>query len=269
MKFAVIVVAYVGDEGLSRALDSVLNQRIDRGLLEICVVANRPHPECRERYEKLIDTWVEPGENTGCAGGRNLGVKHTRAPILTFIDDDGILEPDFFTSMEKVLQEYPHALAVRGKITPLHYPMACLLAPFYDLGDTLRECVLLEGVTCMPREDFEGVGGYDDSIFHGEGRDLQERLLARRPEGVILYNPEAVMRHDFAEGLLGLWKKGIRANSSAAKAKAATPLSDKHRERCERLYPTKRPSLWTRIYKSPAEIAFRAGMTWQRFFGRS
>ena len=258
VKFAVIVVAYTSDEGLSRAVESLLCQDIGRSQLEICVVENRLHAESKRRYKDRVDVWLEPGMNLGASAGRNLGVANTTSPILAFIDDDGVVDPSFFTSMKRLLLKRPDAIVVRGRIVALKYPMVSMLNGAYDLGNEVRECMLdIEGATCIRRTDYVACGGYNADIFHGEGIELQERLLEQRPDGVILYNPEAVLRHDFAEGLWGLWEKGHRIAKADKRPVTFFPLTEELWQRLRKQYPVKRPSLPVRLYKAPAEIVLR------------
>jgi len=258
VKFAVIVVAYSSDEILSRAIESLLCQDIGRDQLEICVVENRSHPESKRRYKNRVDAWLEPGVNLGASAGRNLGVENTTSPILAFIEDDGVVDPSFFTSMKRLLLKRPDAIVVRGRIFALKYPMISMLSRAYDLGNEVRECILdIEGATCIRRADYVACGGYNAGIFHGEGIELQERLLEQRPDGVILYNPEAVMRHDFAAGLWGLWKKGKRIANTDKKPLSFFPLTEERSQRLRKQYPVQCPSLPVRLYKAPAEIVLR------------
>ncbi len=266
VKFAVIVVAYSSDEVLSRALESLLCQDIGRGQLEICVVENRSHAESKRRYKDRVDVWLEPGTNLGASGGRNLGVENTTFPILAFIEDDGVADPSFFTSMKRLLLQRPDAIVVRGRIVALKYPMISMLSRAYDLGNAVRECMLdIEGATCIRRTDYVACGGYNAGIFHGEGIELQERLLEQRPDGVILYNPEAVLRHDFAVGLWDLWEKGCRIAKADKRPLTLFPLSEERWQRLRKQYPVKRPSLPVRLYKAPVEIVLRLSIYVHRY----
>jgi GT2 family glycosyltransferase len=200
--YAVIIVTYQRDAELRRTLEAVERQTVGRRAMEICVIDNGGAEAVRPDWESRVDAWVEPGENLGCSGGRNEGVRHTSAPILVFVDDDGIPEDDFVESLGDVLDRHADVVAVRGKAVALDHPILTTMAAHYDRGPDEREDLLtLEGAAAIRRDAWEACGGYDVSRAFHEGLELSQRLLATRPEARMMYTPHAVLRHDFFKGL--------------------------------------------------------------------
>lgn len=265
MKFAVIIVAYAGDAPLERALRSVLRQDIARQDFELCVVANRPHEDAKREFGEEVDVWVEPGENVGASAGRNLGVARTTAPVLCFLDDDGVADPGFLSAMRDLMTVRPEATVVRGRVQPLHYPMVNCLNIAYDQGDEVRECLFtIEGATCLRREHYEAVGGYNEGVFHREGSELFDRLLEKYPSATCMYNPRAILYHDYADGFAGLWKKGKRIAVSPCVSVVVSERTREYTHRILQAYPLQRASLRRRLYKAPAELVLRLSQWWHR-----
>ena len=199
--FAIIVVTYQRDEALERALEAIVAQTVGREQMEVCVVANSPSPGARARFGDAVDVWIDTEENLGASAGRNLGVKATSAPLMVFIDDDSIPEPDFVRRLGAVMRRDADVIAVRGRAAPLSHPVLSYAAAHYSRGP--RECkdlLTLEGCACIRRVAYDAVGGYDIRRFHYAGLELSGRLLKRFPDSRMLYCPDAVIRHDFFKG---------------------------------------------------------------------
>lgn len=206
--YAVIIVTYQRDAELRRTLDAVARQTVGRRAMQICVVDNGGAEAVRPDWEARVDAWVDPGENLGCSGGRNEGARNTTAPIIVFVDDDGIPNPAFVESLGDVLERHPEVVAVRGKAVALDHPILTTMAAHYDRGATEREDLLtLEGASAIRRDAWDAAGGYDVSRAFHEGLELSMRLLATRPEARMMYTPRAVLRHDFFKGLGHLLQK--------------------------------------------------------------
>ena len=207
-RYAVIVVTYHREEAVARTLAAIEAQSVGRAAMEICVVDNGGAPALRQRWQERVEAWVDPGENLGCSGGRNRGVAATRAPVLVFIDDDGIPAADFVEQIEAAFERHPDALAIRGRAVHLHHPLLTTMASTYDRGPRDGEDMLtLEGGSAVLREAYERVGGYDVSRAYHEGIELSGRMLEAMPGRRIYYTPDAVLRHDYLQGLGHLMHK--------------------------------------------------------------
>jgi GT2 family glycosyltransferase len=209
-KLAVIIVTYRRHAELVRLLASVAAQDMPRDQYEVCVIDNgddhpRTHP-----LTQAVDHWRST-KNIGASAGRNLGASLTSAPLLVFLDDDGVVMPGFLTHMLATFEADPALIAARGRVLPLHHPVLSALAQHYDRGPApCDELLIIEGATGIRRAAYEAVGGYDATMFGGEGVELSERLLRAYPDGKIAYTPECVLRHDFVDSLPDLWRKAER-----------------------------------------------------------
>lgn len=199
--YAVIVVTYQRRGELDDALAAIMAQTVGRAAMEICVVNNGGSDQAKVRWVDRVDVWVDSERNLGCAGGRHRGVESTSAPVLVFVDDDGITAPDFVEQLGRVLDDRQDAVAVRGRAVALNHPILTAMCPTYHRGpDVTEDLLTLEGASAIRRSAYEGAGGYDTSRAFHEGMELSGRLLEQQPDAKILYTPHAVLRHDYLQG---------------------------------------------------------------------
>jgi GT2 family glycosyltransferase len=209
-RFAVTIVTYRRNEELDLALDAVMAQTVGRAAMEVCVVHNGGSDAARERWQSRVDCWIDAETNLGCAGGRNRASEATTAPILVFVDDDGIPDLDFVERLGEVLDAHPNAVAVRGRAKFLNHPILTTMAIHYNRGPRIcRDLLTLEGAAAVRRSAFEAAGGYDAERVYHEGLDLSSRLLDVAADATILYTPHAVLRHDYAKSLGHLNEKAV------------------------------------------------------------
>ncbi len=256
-RFAVIIVTFRRRGQLDDALHGVMAQTVGREAMEICVVDNGDSELARKRWHDRVDRWVDAEHNLGCAGGRQRGVESTQAPILVFVDDDGIPAPDFVEQLAKVLDEREDAVAVRGRAVALRHPIFTAMSPTYHRGPEVTEDLLtLEGGSAIHRSAYERAGGYDCSRSFHEGMELSGRLLEQRADAKILYTPHAVLRHDYFQGWSHIF----------AKAKALAAADDRLKvEPDPRLDAVMRRPIvyhdgrtgWQRVIGKPLHRAFR------------
>ena len=208
---AVIIVAYGSGDALDRALRAVEKQSVGRGAIELCVVHCGGAESARATWEQRVDHWVEPGSNVGASGGRNLGAAATSAPLLVFLDDDGVAAPEFVAAMGDMMGSDGSIVAVRGRVQSLRHPFWTSMARHYNRGaEVCDDWLIVEGAACVRRTAFEGVGGFDETLFGYEGLELSTRLLASSDQARILYNPKAALEHDFMEGWGSAFRKARR-----------------------------------------------------------
>jgi len=240
-KFSVIVVTYQRDLELDRSLGGILRQTVGRDAMEICVINNGGAERARERWESRVDIWEDSERNLGCSGGRNRGTELTAAPILVFVDDDGVPADDFVEQLARVLDDRADAVAVRGRAVALAHPILTAMTASYNRGPRVCEDLLtLEGGSAIRRSAYEGAGGYDETRTYHEGMDLSARLLEQREDAKILYTPHAVLAHDYVQGFRHALRK--------AEALAIADARLEH-ERDMRLKETMRRPLGVRAVK--------------------
>src|SRR6185503_10693354 len=137
--------------------------------------------------------------------GRNAGIDKSRAPIVAFTDDDNVVDRRWVSTVKALMDEYPDAAAVGGKILPRwsstvpvwldrkHWsPLAIL-----DYGDTRfftsardARCLLTANLA-VRRATLEVIGGFSPRFQRCQDHELLIRLW--RAGLTALYAPELVV----------------------------------------------------------------------------
>lgn len=120
MILVLIICTYKRVAALRSLLESVRRQT--RYPDRILIVDGSPDNETRtmlatETFFKLEYFKVEPHER-GLTKQRNFGIARSGlADIIAFLDDDTILEPDYFAELLRVYETHPDAIGAGGYIT--------------------------------------------------------------------------------------------------------------------------------------------------------
>lgn len=183
---AVIIPTYNRCGVLSRALDSVRAQTSQPA--EVCVVDDgSTDGTARLLVDQYPEIQVLHQENLGVSAARNLGVKHTSAPWLAFLDSDDEWLPEKLARQMAEIESSPDTRLVHSdeiwirngrRINPM-------LKHRKSGGDifsqSLRMCAISPSAAVMQRKLFEEVGGFDESLPACEDYDLWLRVCSRYP----------------------------------------------------------------------------------------
>ena len=161
-----------------------------------------------------LDVWVELNGNSGAYVARNIGAIHAEAPILLFVDDDGLPEAGFVQAH----------LSVHASHTPASLRGACRPRsgddkgpPHYHLGDKLGSAApVLEGNVSFARDAFLAIGGWGDYVLFGHGGfDIGHRLTQHGYAATRqLYTPLAMLRHEYVRGAAHASEKSVKQRAS-------------------------------------------------------
>ncbi len=142
-------------------------------------------------------TVVDVGFNYGCSGGRNIGARLSRGQFVMFLDDDGVLEQGALESLIARIRRYD-AIAVRGRVIPRSDHASALR--HYDYGDEVMYSVPnTEGISIWRREQFLHFGGFDTLLAGHEGVALCSTMYRFYGPDAFLYDPAAILHHDYAK----------------------------------------------------------------------
>jgi glycosyltransferase involved in cell wall biosynthesis len=97
-------------ELLSRALDSILGQTLERSDFEVIVIDDGSSDDTRkvvESFERRLSLRYAYQANAGLASAKNHGIYCSRARHLLFLDDDDICSPTLFEEHLKTHAQYP------------------------------------------------------------------------------------------------------------------------------------------------------------------
>lgn len=121
MKFSLIVCTYMRPKPLADLLDSVGLQ--SRYPDEIIIVDGSHNTETQAMLKANaylnLQCFLVSDTDRGLTRQRNFGIKKTAADteIICFLDDDTVLEPQYFEEILKAYQLHPQALGVGGYIS--------------------------------------------------------------------------------------------------------------------------------------------------------
>lgn len=121
MNLTLIICTYKRHKPIVELLDSIAVQTLYPN--EILVIDSSDDDLTKEillekQYKSLVYYKVEP-KDRGLTRQRNFGISNTSSniEIITFLDDDTVLERDYFEELVNTYKKYPDALGVGGYIT--------------------------------------------------------------------------------------------------------------------------------------------------------
>lgn len=175
MRFNLIVCTYQRGHPLLKLLHSVKNQSLYPE--EILIIDGSPNDETKDilqenKFEGLKYFKVSE-KNRGLTRQRNFGIAQTgeNIEIVCFLDDDTVLEPDYFMRLINTYRSFPATVGVGGYI--------------------LNEVEWKKRTGPLPYDAFE-IDGYS--------RKLGSRNLLRKKLGLLSDMPPGVMP-EFSNGL--------------------------------------------------------------------
>lgn len=218
----VVIVMYNTGKAILELLDSLKKQSLSS--FEIIVVNNgKIGPKVVEQVMAEPVLYLESTQNS-VSLGRNIGTSYARGEIVIFLDDDCLAHHDVVRAHVHSYRD-PAVLGVQGKGVPKRVPFYCHFQSHYDLGPAVRPAVIgFEANASFRKSVLSEVGGFDPDLFGAEGLELSYRIIREFKQAeALIYNPEAIILHDFATGFFDYLEKCYR--------------HPKMRERMVRQYP--------------------------------
>jgi glycosyltransferase involved in cell wall biosynthesis len=197
-RFSVIIPAYkTGTELLKclQALEAQSNQNF-----EIIVVDNGGNEACETELLNQQLLVIRTGINVFPSEARNIGAHFARGDILIFLDDDGQAHPNFIENTSNAFIIFK-IKALRGKVLP----KSCtdefqhLHNGHYDLGNVpIPHYIGTEGCAAIEKKTYIAIGGMDPLLFGAEGLEISYRIASKFGLNSIIYHPEIILYHDYA-----------------------------------------------------------------------
>ena len=209
INISVVIVTYNDNPELMRCVESLASQMASD--VEVIILDNGGSGKFREQLKEYKVTYIRLNKNYAPSIGRNMGTYYARGNIICFMDDDAVADKRFIEAHRKA-HESPHILAVRGKILPVTDAIYNYLVGHYDLGEEVCEMTINMEANCsFKRHILEKVDGFNDDLFGHEGDELSYRIFrASGDRKGMIYYPQAVIYHDYANSLSKYIKKQIR-----------------------------------------------------------
>lgn len=169
MKFSVIIPAYNEEKYLPRLLDSIEVARASysggREAIEV-IVADNASTDSTAEVAGSHGARVVRVEKRRIAAARNGGARAACGEILCFIDADSAIHPQTFDVVDQAMTSGRYVWGVTGMT--LERKSFALLLTYYLCVPIVLLTGLDAGLSFCRREDFETVGGYDESRMYAE-----------------------------------------------------------------------------------------------------
>lgn len=182
MRFSVIIPAYNEEKYLPRLLKSIEMARTNYSgggdQIEV-IVADNDSTDGTAEVAVAHGARVVHVPKRRIAVARNGGAQAARGEILCFIDADSSVHPQTFDAIEQAINTGRYVAGTTGVVMDR-----------WSLGLIVTYCLMMPlvwltrmdtGVVFCRREDFEAIGGYDESRLYAE--DVLILLALRRLGG--------------------------------------------------------------------------------------
>lgn len=169
MRFSVIIPAYNEEQYLPRLLDSIEVARSNYSggpaAVEV-IVADNGSTDRTAEVAAARGARVVTVEKRRIAAARNGGGHAAKGEIVCFIDGDSAVHPQTFDAIDKAISSGRYVAGATG-LTLERKSLGLLVT--YCLAAPLALITRMDsGVVFCCREDFEAIGGYDESRLYAE-----------------------------------------------------------------------------------------------------
>jgi glycosyltransferase involved in cell wall biosynthesis len=119
-EISVIICSYNRSSYIINAVNSLFHQTMQRDRFEVVVVDNNSIDNTGELVREFINTHpyfnlhYMTEKRQGASYARNTGAAIAKAPLLCFMDDDAVAEPDFLERIVAFFYATPDATGLGG-----------------------------------------------------------------------------------------------------------------------------------------------------------
>ncbi len=230
MQISVVIPTYNRVQELKECLDSIFIQTLlpkeilvvdnsSRDRNKVKKITEGLRPSFRGKHVSL--RYIRNEKENALTVARNLGIERSTGDIISFLDDDVILDRKYYEEIVEIYKKYPHVLGVEGKVIEknknrmrellwrifgrLFYlgfkeKNKCRMLPSlgvtYLLEDKIVTCEWLSGASTYRREVFDEFK-YDENLKKyswGEDQDLSYRVFKKYPHSLYMA-PQAKYLH--------------------------------------------------------------------------
>jgi glycosyltransferase involved in cell wall biosynthesis len=182
MKFSVIIPAYNEEQYLPRLLDSIEVARSNYSggadAVEV-IVADNDSTDRTAEVAAAHGARVVTVKKRRIAAARNGGGHAARGEIVCFIDADSAVHPQTFDAIQRAIAGGRYVGGATG--LTLERKSFGLIVTYWLCAPLALITRMDSGVVFCRREDFEAVGGYDESRLYAE--DVLFLMALRRLGG--------------------------------------------------------------------------------------
>jgi glycosyltransferase involved in cell wall biosynthesis len=228
IKVSIVVCTYNRPDYVSRAIESLAYQTLDRNLYEILVVDNGNDRSARSSVEMMRkvfpNLYYHYSSEPGLSIARNLGIRHATGEYIAFLDDDAVACREWLAAIVASFESSEPAPAiVCGPVAPIWESPRPAWLKDQSLGiysvlnwssssRPLKPAEWVVGANFAVRKDILDTHGPFDTHLGRKGSSLlsgEETALCHRIRSVghyIQYDPAvAVQHHIHKERLTKKW----------------------------------------------------------------
>lgn len=218
-QISVIICSYNRADYILNAVESLYRQTLSKDAFEVFVVDNNSIDNTGE----LVQNYIREHNNLhlhyltesrqGASFARNTGAAFASSPLLCFMDDDAVAEPDYLERILAFFETHPDATGLGGRIIPRYIPeepkwmsyhVSSMVGNF-AYSDKVTEFkpgkYPLESNMIVRKKDFDSISGFNTALpgvkgtlrIGGEGKDFFLRLQQRGAK--IYYDPAIIVHH--------------------------------------------------------------------------
>jgi glycosyltransferase involved in cell wall biosynthesis len=188
---SVIVPVYNRRSQLERALRSVLKQTCDD--FECIVVDDCSSDDCASlpQFDHPRISYVRLNYRSGVARARNIGVQHTHAFWIAFLDSDDEWFPEKLRKQIEYINSNPTYRILQScewwirNGTRVNPPKTHLKRKGDLFGESLKRCMITPSSVVLQKTLFEETGGFNETLPACEDYDLWLRITAHYPVGLV------------------------------------------------------------------------------------
>lgn len=210
MKISPIICTHNRAAYLPQAIRSLMEQSIGRDDYEIIVVDNASTDATRDVTTRLMQEapnlrYIYEG-TSGLSSARNRGIKEAVAPVVAFLDDDGLAANDWLAAILDAFAIEPRPACVCGPVEPWWeipkpgwFPASLLGCHHLDYGPQSHWCNYPAEypIGCnmaFAKHCVDEVGGFNVLLHnYNDETELTRRIVEHG--GAIFYEPRARVRH--------------------------------------------------------------------------
>ncbi len=203
---SVVIPTHNRPADLALVIDALMRQQTGGVTYEVIVADNNSREDTRAVVDRALALGTpvplqyvrEPRQ--GVSYARNAGVRIARAPIVAFLDDDGVPVPTYVREIKRAFDEHPDVDCIGGRVRPvwstpppswlteaLWGPIAIQDRPEpapFDC-DHASACMSSANLACR-RQAFDQVGGFSPLYPRSQDREFELRLWRAGKRGLYL-----------------------------------------------------------------------------------
>jgi glycosyltransferase involved in cell wall biosynthesis len=166
------------------AIDSCLNQSYKNIKLTVVDDASKISlTPLKEKYPQV--NFLHLDKNKGPGAARNFGIKNTTASLISFLDDDDIMDREKIHNSVEEFKKNPnigmtfgnYQRIINGKLSKPFYSSKIEL----DYESLMRVNFVASGSVTIKRDVFQSIGGFNEKYWIAEDYDCWIRTIEVAP----------------------------------------------------------------------------------------